>query len=89
MLTLNELPADKGRYRYFLNDEIADVDETFHCEPQADGQLAVNSVRKVPGLTISVLARIDSMGVHAFDVCWCFEVRSTIRAMEYSYFAFL
>ncbi len=80
MLTLNELSADKGRYRYFLNDEIADVDETFHCEPQADGQLAVNSVRKVPGLTISVLARIDSVGVHAFDVCWSTDRSPAIAA---------
>ncbi len=80
VLTLTKLTVDKGRYRYFLNNKIADVDEAWTSELQADGQRVVRSVRKVPGLSLSVDAQFDLTGVRAFDVCWSADHSPVIEA---------
>ncbi|MEH6586114.1 MAG: hypothetical protein V7720_06120 [Halioglobus sp.] len=67
---MNDLLVNSGRYLYFLNGELTKVEESWQCEPKADGRLCVRSTRKVPGLTISVVAWIDAGVVTAFELGW-------------------
>ena len=79
---MTDLAVTQGSYRYYLNGDLADIDETWQCEPLPNGQSNVHSSRRIPGLRIDVQATVGALGVLACEVSWI-EARKPLITASY------
>ncbi|MEP5568848.1 MAG: hypothetical protein ABJN62_13495 [Halioglobus sp.] len=77
---MTDQDENQGRYRYYLNGDLAEIDETWQCERLPCGQFNVRSSRKVSGLTIDVQATVGAVGTRACKVSWSATGRPVIAA---------
>ena len=78
---MNEIASASGEYRYLLNDEPAEVIETWRLRGSLRGECEVVSRREAHGVVIEVEAHLSAARVTWFEATWREESAATSHAL--------